>query len=64
MRTFSLKAFRVDANLTQEQMAAALNVSKKTVGAWESGKTKPTTDKIDAICELFDVCYDDIRWNV
>lgn len=61
---FSLKMWRINANLTQAEMAAALGVSKKTVASWEKGKTKPKADKIDAICALLGVSYDDIRWNV
>ena len=60
----SLKALRVNAELTQAELATSLNVSKKTIAAWESGKTKPKTDKIDAICKLFGVSYDDVRWNI
>lgn len=60
----SLKALRVNAGLTQAEMGTSLNVNKKTVAAWESGRTKPKTDKVDAICNLFGVSYDDIRWNV
>lgn len=59
-----LKAARVNKDLTQQDVANALNVTKKTVGAWESGKTMPKVDKIDALCLLLGVNYDDIQWNV
>ena len=59
-----LKAARVNKDLTQQDVANALNVTKKTVGAWETGKTKPKVDKIDALCLLLGVNYDDIQWNV
>lgn len=60
----SLRAARTDKGLTQQEMATALGVTKKTVGAWESGKTIPGVDKIDPICDLLGVRYDDIRWKV
>lgn len=60
----SLKAARVDKNLTQTDVANALNVTKKTVGAWESGKSMPKADKIDQLCKLLGRSYDDIRWSV
>lgn len=60
----SLKAARVDKNLTQTDMAKALNVTKKTVGAWESGKSMPKADKIEQICILLGRTYDEIRWKV
>ena len=42
----TLKAARVNKGLTQEDVAKALNVTKKTVGSWEMGKTMPKIDKI------------------
>lgn len=60
----SMKAARINANLTQTEMAQRLGVSKKTIGSWESGKTKPKLDKVEPICSLLGVGYDDIMWNV
>lgn len=59
----SLKAARVDAGMTQQQVAQSLGVTKQTVGAWESGKTMPRTDKIEAVCALYGRSYDEIKWN-
>lgn len=60
---FTLKMLRVSKNLLQTDVANALNVNRKTVSAWEQGKSLPTVDKIDAICEFFGVSYDDIKWK-
>lgn len=59
----TLKALRVTNGMLQTEMANALNVNRKTISAWESGKHLPTVDKIDAICALFGVSYDDIKWK-
>lgn len=59
----SLKAARIDKDLRQIDVAAAVGVDKKTVGAWESGKSLPTADKIDALCAILGRSYDEIRWN-
>lgn len=64
MERVSIKALRIDRGMTQEEFAKALNVTKKTVGSWEQGKTRPKLDKIEAICETLGVTYDSIRWNV
>nr|DAI11416.1 MAG TPA: helix-turn-helix domain protein [Caudoviricetes sp.] len=45
-------------------MADELNVTKKTVGSWEKGKTRPKLEKIEPLCALYGVTYDDIAWNV
>lgn len=60
----TMKAARINANLTQEEMADRLGVTKKTIGSWENGKTKPKLDKVEPICSLLGVGYDDIMWNV
>lgn len=59
----SLKAARINANLTQEELAAAVNVNKKTVAAWENGKSLPKADKIDEICQAVNMPYDNIQWQ-
>lgn len=56
----TLKAARVNKGLTQAQVSKALNVSKKTVGMWENGNTCPRMDKINSICELYGISYDNI----
>lgn len=61
--SMSLRAARINANLKQSDMAVALNVSRKTISAWESGKSMPTADRIDDICAVLGVSYNDIRWK-
>ena len=60
----TLKAARINKGLTQEDVAKAVKVTKKTVGSWEMGKTMPKIDKIERLCQLFNCSYDDIAWNV
>jgi DNA-binding XRE family transcriptional regulator len=59
----TLKTLRINKGLRQADMAAALNVNRKTISAWEKGKSLPAVEMIDAICELFGVSYDDIKWK-
>ena len=59
----TLKAARINRGLTQEDVAKELNVTKKTVGSWEMGKTMPKIDKIERLCALLGCRYDDIAWN-
>lgn len=60
----TLKAARINKGFTQEFVAKELNVTKKTVGSWEMGKTMPKIDKIEKLCSLYGCSYDDIIWNV
>ena len=60
----TLKAARVNKGMTQIEVANSLNVTKKTVCSWENGKTMPKLDKIEPLCNLYGVTYDDIVWNI
>ena len=62
--SMSMKAIRIDRGLTQADLAKAVGVTKKTVSSWESGKTHPSVDKVDAVCRALNVAYDHVRWNV
>ena len=64
MLKITLKAARINKGLTQDQVATELHVTKKTVGAWENGKSIPKIDKIEPLCTLYGVKYDDIVWQV
>jgi transcriptional regulator with XRE-family HTH domain len=56
----TLKAARINRNLSQKDAAKALNVSNKTLCNWENGLSVPKADKIDSICELYGVPYDNL----
>jgi len=60
MPKISLKAARINAGLTQKEAAKALKVSNKTLCSWENGISIPKADKIDAICELYAIPYDNL----
>lgn len=63
MFKITLAAARVNAGLTQNQAAKALNVNKKTLGKWEKGESIPKADKIDPICKLYGIPYDNIVFS-
>lgn len=51
---------RVKQGLSQEQMAAKLNVSRQTIYKWETNLAIPRADHIVAIVKLFDISYDEV----
>ena len=55
-----LKIFRVTRNLTQEQLADKLNVSRQTIIAIESNKYLPSLSLAFKIAEFFKVRIEDI----
>ena len=55
-----LASLRKEHNMSQEEMAHKLNVSRQAVSKWESNAAYPETDKIVAICKLFNFSMDEL----
>ncbi|MBR2923404.1 MAG: helix-turn-helix transcriptional regulator [Clostridia bacterium] len=53
-----LQALRKQKNLTQEEVAQALYVSRTAVSKWESGRGAPSIDSLMAIARFFGVTVD------
>lgn len=60
--TLSLVAARKNANLTQKDVAKALNVNTVTVVNWESGKTEPRISQAKALASLYGLNVTEIRF--
>lgn len=56
----NLKNIRKEHNLSQEQFAEALGVSRQSVSKWESGLAYPETDKLLAISKMYNVNIDEL----
>ena len=50
-----LYELRKSKNLSQEEVADKLNVTRQTVSKWETDESKPDFDKIVPICELYNI---------
>lgn len=50
-----LKQLRENNNLTQEQMAARLMVTRQAVSRWENGETQPNTETLKLLSREFNV---------
>ena len=47
-------------NLSQEEVADKLNVTRQTVSKWETNQSTPDFDKIVPLCELFEISTDEL----
>ena len=56
----NLKKIRKDNNLSQEELAEKLNVTRQSVSKWESGVAYPEMDKVIQICKMFNLNIDDL----
>lgn len=55
MERLKLKAARVQTNLTQEQAAKMIGVSKTTLSNYERGWTSPNAKTLKKICEVYKI---------
>ena len=55
-----LQQLRKQNNLTQEQLAEKLYVSRTAISKWESGKGYPNIESLKSISKLFSVSIDDL----
>ena len=55
-----LKKIRKDNNLSQEQLADELGVSRQAISKWESAAAYPEMDKILTLCDRFNLNIDDL----
>lgn len=44
--------------LTQEEVAHSVHVSRQTISKWEMDQSVPEAGKLKALCELYQVSYD------
>ena len=58
----SLAAARVNAELSQAEVADKLHVSNRTVISWEKHKTSPSVTQADALYNLFGRPKDSIKF--
>ena len=59
----NIQFLRKKENITQEQFAERLEVSRQSVSKWESDTAYPEMEKILQMCELFHVSMDDLVRN-
>lgn len=55
MLQISLAAARVNAGMTQEEVAMKIKKSKKTIVNWEKGKTKIDFSNLAILSEIYNI---------
>jgi transcriptional regulator with XRE-family HTH domain len=51
---------RLSLNLTQEDVAKLLNVSRTTVSMWETGESMPRAETLPELAKLYKCSIDDL----
>lgn len=63
MKNLRMKAARVAKDLSQEQLAKEIGVSRQTINAIEKGDYNPTINLCIAICKALDKTLDELFWE-
>lgn len=63
MKNLKLKAARASLDLSQEDLAKKVDVTRQTIGMIESGKFNPSLQLCIAICKALGKTLNDIFWE-
>lgn len=63
MLSENIKKHRNKNNMSQEELAQRLNVSRQSVSLWETGQSQPTIDNIIALAKIFGISSDELLGN-
>ena len=62
-KNISVKVARVQKDMTQKDLAAAVGVSRQTINAIEQGEYNPTIKLCRAICRVLNKTLDELFWE-
>ena len=63
MKNLRLKATRAGMDLSQQDLADAVGVSRQTISAIEKGDYNPTINLCVKICRVLGKTLDDLFWS-
>ena len=59
----NLKKFRNEKNITQEDLANEINVTRQTISSWETGRTQPDIEMLESISEVLGVGIEELIYG-
>ncbi|RSK29082.1 transcriptional regulator [Bacillus sp. HMF5848] len=62
-KNIKLKMARTEKDLSQEELAKLVGVTRQTIGLIELGKYNPTLSLCIAICKALSKTLDDLFWG-
>jgi putative transcriptional regulator len=63
MKNLKMKAARAEHDLSQEQLAEKIGVTRQTIGLIEAGKYNPSLNLCIDICKALDRTLDALFWE-
>lgn len=62
-KNLAMKAARASKDMTQKELAQAVDVSRQTINMIEKGEYNPTIKLCRAICKVLDKTLDELFWE-
>ncbi|EAC2237266.1 helix-turn-helix transcriptional regulator [Listeria monocytogenes] len=63
MKNIKMKVARVEKDISQEELAKLIRVSRQTISSVEAGNYNPTLNLCIAICKALGKTLDDLFWE-
>lgn len=63
MKNFKMKSARASLDLSQQELADKVGVSRQTINAIEKGDYNPTINLCIAICRILNKTLDELFWE-
>ena len=63
VKNLKMKAARAGMDLSQEELAELVGVTRQTIGMIEAGEYKPTLNLCLAICKALHKTLDELFWE-
>ena len=63
MKNLKMKSARAALDMSQQDLAEAVNVSRQTINAIEKGDYNPTINLCRAICKVLGRTLDELFWD-
>lgn len=64
MKNKRMKIARIESNMSQNNLAEAVGVTRQTIGMIETGNYNPTLNLCIAICKALNKTLNDLFWEV
>lgn len=63
MKNKKMKMARIEKDLSQEQLAEKVGITRQTIGMIETGKFNPSLNLCIAVCKALDKTLNDLFWE-
>lgn len=64
MKNIKMKLARIEKDMSQDDLAKEVGVTRQTIGLIETGNYNPTLNLCIAICKTLDRTLNDLFWEV